>query len=256
MRSLPLVLSAALVALAAAACGAGEVGVARPGEGSTASSTVESSPPPSTTAETRTITVGGMGSQYARPDRAVLDIGVTVRRPTVVDASRSASVAAQALTDALRAAGVADEHVQTSEFSVYPYHDDWPTIAGYETTLGYRVTMPDVTIVADVLEQGVEAGGDDVRAWGIRFETDPVGLMEAAREQAWADVMGRAAALAELAGEPLGGVLDAHEKVLVTTPQGMYQGGEGDSAAFDIPVSPGQAGVVVLLTVTFAIGAS
>jgi len=34
----------------------------------------------------------------------------------------------------------------------------------------------------------------------------------------------------------------------------MSQGGQGDSASFDIPVSPGVVGVVVLLTVTFAIG--
>ena len=60
--------------------------------------------------------------------------------------------------------------------------------------------------------------------------------------------------LAELIGEPIGAVVDVHEKVLITGPQGMVQGGEGDSASFDIPASPGVTGVVVLLTVTFAIG--
>jgi hypothetical protein len=34
----------------------------------------------------------------------------------------------------------------------------------------------------------------------------------------------------------------------------MMQGGEGDSASFDIPISPGVVGVIVLLTVTYAIG--
>lgn len=195
-----------------------------------------------------------MGSEYAEADRSVLDIGVTVRRPSVREASQAATDSARALTGALRTAGVTDEQVQTSEFHVQPFYDDWPAISGYETTIGYRVTIPDVAMVGDVLAQGIEAGGDDVRAWGIRFETDPTGLMETAREQAWADVIGRAAALADLAGETLGPVVDAHEKVLVSTTQGMYQGGEGDSAHFDIPVSPGRAGVVVLLTVTFAIG--
>jgi hypothetical protein len=51
----------------------------------------------------------------------------------------------------------------------------------------------------------------------------------------------------------LGPVLDAHEKVLITSPQGMGQGGEGDSASFDVPISPGLSGVVILLTVTFGV---
>lgn len=204
--------------------------------------------------EVRSITVGGMGSEYAEPVRCVLDIGVTVRRSTVESASRVAAESAQAMTTALIAAGVETRYIQTSDFSIGTYYEDWPEIAGYETQLGYRVTMPNVDGVADVLASAIAAGGDDVRAWGIRFEADPAGLMETAREQAWADVAGRAEALAALAGEPLGAVLDAHEKVLVSTPQGMYQGGEGDSASFDIPVSPGQSGVVVLLTVSFAIG--
>ncbi|MGB8360818.1 MAG: hypothetical protein WCE80_05415, partial [Acidimicrobiia bacterium] len=70
---------------------------------------------------------------------------------------------------------------------------------------------------------------------------------------AWADVAHRAEDTARLAGASLGAVLDVHEKVLVSTSTGMYQGGEGDAASFDIPVSPGVSGVVVLLTVTYEI---
>lgn len=276
MRTLSLFLSVVLTALVAAACAGGRTEVDPPAEQSTpvASVTVEpdvdpSAPPtePSETVgpiteapvgatEPRTLTVGGMGSEYAEPDRCVLNIGVTVRRPSVREASAAAAASALALSDALRAAGVDDAHIQTSEFSVNPFYDDWPEITGYETTHGYRVTLPDVDMVADVLAQGIDAGGDDVRAWGMRFETDPTGLLQSARESAWADVVGRAEALAALAGEPLGEVLDVHEKVLVATSQGMYQGGEGDAVHFDIPVSPGQAGVVVLLTVTFGIGST
>jgi hypothetical protein len=34
----------------------------------------------------------------------------------------------------------------------------------------------------------------------------------------------------------------------------MRRCGEGDSASFDISISPGVVGVIVLLTVTYAIG--
>jgi uncharacterized protein YggE len=158
------------------------------------------------------------------------------------------------MREALTAAGVDTKDIQTSEFSISPYYDEYPTIVGYETQLAYRVTMQDVDAVGTILASVITAGGDDVRAWAVRFETDPDGLVDVARTEAWEDAKGRAEALAALAGEPLGEVLDAHEKVLLTSSQGVMQGGEGDTAQFEIPVSPGVSGVIVLLTVTFAIG--
>lgn len=202
----------------------------------------------------RSVTVGGVGSEYAEPDRCVIEIGVTARRPSVAAASTAATDSGEAMRQVLLEVGVESRDVQTSSFSVRPVYSDYPLIAGFETEIGYRVTLRDIDEIGAVLAAAISAGGDEARAWGMRFEVDPGGLIERARERAWADVSARAESLAGLAGEPLGIVLDVHEKVLVSTSQGMYQGGEGDSASFDIPVSPGVAGVVVLLTVTYAIG--
>lgn len=217
-------------------------------------STIPTEPGQPTDISTRSITVGGMGAEYAAPVRCIVDIGVSSRRPTVAQSSRAAAEAGQAMTDTLTAAGVALSDIQTSDFSVGPFYEEWPKISGYETRIGYRVTIPDLTGIGATLASAIEAGGDDATAWGIRFEADPEPLMEAARAQAWADVVTRAESLVDLAGVPLGDVLDIHEKVLLTSSHGMMQGGEGDSASFDIPVSPGVSGVVILLTVTFAIG--
>ncbi len=209
---------------------------------------------PEVNEKTRSITVGGVGSEYAEPDRCVIEIGVTARRPSVDASSGAASDSGEAMRQSLIESGIESRDIQTSSFSVRPVYADYPAIAGFETEIGYRVTFQDVDDVGAVLAAAISAGGDEARAWGMRFEVDPSGLIEVARERAWADVSSRAESLAALAGEPLGDVLDVHEKVLVSTSQGMYQGGEGDSASFDIPVSPGVAGVVVLLTVTYQIG--
>lgn len=206
-----------------------------------------------TSANARSITVGGMGAEYVEPTRCVIDIGVSSRRSSVLAASEAATASAEAMTEALLAGGLTANDIQTSEFSIYPYYDEYPAIAGYETHVGYRVRMPDTNDVGSVLARAIQAGGDDVRAWGVRFEADPTGLLEGARTAAWADARGRAESLAALAGVALGEVMDVHEKVLVSSSQGMMEGGEGDSASFDIPVSPGVTGVVVLLTATFAI---
>ncbi|MEA2000631.1 MAG: SIMPL domain-containing protein [Actinomycetota bacterium] len=211
-------------------------------------------PAPINVTETRSITVGGVGSEYTEPERSVVDISLSSRGATVEEASRAAAASAEAIKSALTTAGVPSSGIQTSDLSIRPVYDNHPTIIGYEMRLGYRVTIHDVDTVGSLLADSIAAGGDDVRASSIRFEADPAGLMDAARTKAWIDVETRAQSLAGLANEQLGAVLDIHEKVLITSPQGMMQGGEGDSASFDIPVSPGVAGVTVLLTVTFAIG--
>lgn len=203
-----------------------------------------------------TITIGGMGEEFGPPDRAVVEIGVSAQRPTVYEATQQASAAGASLLAALAELGVPDTDIQTTQFSIHPQHDrnDHTVIVGYQTDIGYRVTVRDVTGLGAVLGRAIEAGGDSVRAWSVGFAGDPDGRMDVARAEAWDDVRARAAATADQIGAPLGEVLDVHEKVLVTSPHGMRQGGEGDSASFDIPMSPGVVGVIVLLTVTYSIG--
>jgi uncharacterized protein YggE len=221
---------------------------------------VEETPPGATiesVEEVRSITVGGMGAEYAQPDRCTVNLAVEAQRATVGEASQAASASGEVLTRALADAGVPESAIQTSNFWIYPVMDqfEYRTVVAYDVTIEYRVTLPDVDNVGSVLASAVQAGGDSVRASSMRFEADHTQLMDAARAAAWADVRTRAASTADHVGEPLGDVLDVHEKVLVTSSQGMMEGGEGDSASFDIPVSPGVSGVTVLLTVTYEIGA-
>lgn len=218
-------------------------------------------PPPPTTASApvsaasvRSVTVGGIGAEYTQPERCIVELSVSSRGSTVVEASKVASGSGETIRTALIEAGVASSDIQTSHLRIHPFYDDYPVISGYEMEIGYRVTMRDLDNLGSALADSIAAGGDDVRASSLRFEAENAGLMGPARAAAWADAETRGQELAALAGESLGAVLDVHEKVLITSPHGMVQGGEGDSASFDIPVSPGVTGVTVLLTVTFAIG--
>ncbi len=254
MRKIPL---AALLVILLPACG-GAV------ETSTTTEVTTTTEPTTTTTlapvveateqAVRSITVGGIGAEYAEPVRCIVQLGIESRRPSVEASTRAATAAAAAMTAALTAAGIEANNIQTTNFSIQPYYDRYPNLAGYTTGIDFRVTMQNVDDVGSLLAIAVQAGGDSVRASGVRFETDHEGLIGPARAEAWADVEQRARELADLAGEPLGSVLDVHEKVLITSPQGMMQGGEGDSASFSVPVSPGVSGVIVLLTVTYAIG--
>lgn len=243
-----------LVALTVACGSDGERGTTATSEPSPTTTTIL----PTTTAPARQMTVGGMGERAAVPDRAVLSLAVHCQRPSVEEATRSAGSSVTARLAALTGEGVAPSDVQSSDTSINPTYrypqNDMPQIAGYEVYFGYRVTMADPTTVGTVLAKAVAAGGDDVRASSVWFHVDQTTVTDQAREVAWADARGRAEAIAALAGEPLGKVLDVHEKVLVTSPQGYMQGGEGDEGGFSVPMLAGVTGVTVLLTVTYAFG--
>lgn len=204
----------------------------------------------------RSITVGGIGVENAAPVRSIVSLGVSAQRPSVEEATQAAAAAATAVIAAIEANGIPAEDIQSSELGIYPVRDqfNYQVIAGYEVHLGYNVTFTAVDQLGEVLSAAIAAGGDEVRAYSIRFEPDATALMDAARAAAWDDVQARARSTAEHAGVQLGQVIDVHEKVLVNTPQGSYAGGEGDTTSFDIPVAPGAAGVTVLLTVTYEIG--
>ena len=69
------------------------------------------------------IWVSGQGSISVAPDLANLDLGVETRAANVSEANSQASVAMDAIVEALEARGVKDEDIQTSRFSVYPRYN-------------------------------------------------------------------------------------------------------------------------------------
>ena len=79
-------------------------------------------PATDTTPAQHTITVSGSGKVTIVPDVARITLGVTVTKPTV-KAVRDAG--AQAMTDiiaAIKALGVADADIQTTNLSLYPQY--------------------------------------------------------------------------------------------------------------------------------------
>src|ERR1041384_4594214 len=60
----------------------------------------------------------GQGSVYGAPDVADIDVGVQVPAPTAAEAREKAAVAMDAVLKSIKANGVADADVRTSQFSV------------------------------------------------------------------------------------------------------------------------------------------
>ena len=132
------------------------------------------------------------------------------------EANSQASAVMDAIVEALKARGVKDEDIQTSQFRVYPrYNYVEEEVDGVRTSGGiltdYRVRnnaavkLRDLDTIEEVIEEVVTAGGDDVLINGINFTLeDPKPKMAELREMAVDDARTKAEHLAELSDVTVG----------------------------------------------------
>ncbi len=211
-----------------------------------------------TGSSTAGITVTGVGTVLGRPDTMTVTIGVNVVRPTVSEATAEATASATALFEALEAAGVAEQDIQTQNYSIWPQYryDEGraPELTGYQVSNTVLATIRDVDSAGSVIDAAVAAGGDNSVVQGIGFsvEDDTERLAEA-RAKAFADARAKAEQLAELAGVELGRVLRMAETLGGQSPLFAAESMAADSAS-RTPIQPGEVTSEVRVDVVFAIG--
>jgi uncharacterized protein YggE len=202
----------------------------------------------------RSVTVTGRGRANAEYDEATLRVAATARAANPSDATARATYSMAAMRDAVLAGGVAPERLTTTQVSLNPVHDPWPTVVAYEATLGLSVRIDDLQRVGTLLVAAVDAGGDGARVDGISFShLDPAALQREARDTAYADARTKAEQYAALSGQALGEVRHIAE---AASPGGMPLGtmmAMADAVAA-APIDAGQGSVEAVLTVEWALG--
>lgn len=208
----------------------------------------------------RGITVVGTGRVTGQPDTLTTTLGVEVERRSVDGAVTEANDAAQRIIDAIVAAGVAEEDVQTREFSIQPRYDHPrqgpPVLRGYVATNVVEATLRDIDRAGAVLTAATDAGGDAARVRNVRFSLeDNQALLEAARERAFEDARARAEQYAQLAGRDLGRLISLSEHRSAAPPPEPFRGPTAADAAGGraVPIQPGQEEVRVEVTVVWAL---
>jgi len=205
----------------------------------------------------RSVTVTGRGRASAAYDLAVLRLAASARAANPSDATARATYAMSSMREAVLAAGVEPAHLTTTTVSLTPVHDPWPTVTGYEATLGLSVRVADLGTVGTLLVAAIDAGGDGARVDGITFShADSVGLERTARDLAYADALDKAQQYAGLAGQSLGEVRHMVEAEVGggATPKGVMLAAASPSGG--VPVDAGEGAVTSVLTVTWALGPS
>ena len=213
----------------------------------------------------RTITVVGQGKVTSQPDVARTTVGVEVSAPTVKEVTSEAADKMDKVLAALKAQGVADKDIQTSNYSIhyderYPMErpakvegsDDIEQSGVYRVSNMVNIKIRDLDKVAGVIDAVVEAGVNSL--WGVDFALDDTSEVEAeARAKAVSDATDRAEELAKLSNVKLGYIVEITEVIGSSpfyAPRAMEFAGGGGGGG---PISPGELEVAMQVQVTFAI---
>jgi uncharacterized protein len=209
----------------------------------------------------RTITVVGQGKASGTPDIAHINIGVETTGTSAQEAVSANSTQMATLLAKLKAMGIADKDIQTSNYSIYTEQPQpKPGLPGGNTTGNetpiyhvsnqVNVTVRDTSKLGDALDQAVSAGANNV--YGVSFEVSDTSKLEAdARANAMADAKARAQNLAQLAGVSLGEVQTVSE--VIGSPMPIYAQAAMGMGGGGTPIQPGEFQVNVNVQVTYTI---
>jgi uncharacterized protein YggE len=206
-----------------------------------------------------TIAVTGVGKVVIAPDVADLRIGVSFTRPTVKAARADAAAAMTKVIAALKALGIADKDIQTTNLSLQPTYDysanaNPPRITGYTLSNGVAITIRDLDKIGDAIDNSLAAGATSFD--GVSFRVDDPA---AAQKQARIDAMGQAKAnadtLAAAAGVTISGVASISEAT-AQTPYPVYFGAAAGAPAKDAatPIEAGTSDITITVSVVYLIG--
>jgi len=258
-----LIVGALLSALLLVACGSDSSASTDPGSSSSSpsgASGTTASFQASNGSGSEGISVSGEGRVSVAPDMALLSVGASTKEDTVAAANSAVQAAMDRLLSSLKADGIVDKDIQTSQFSISPEYDyqlSEPRLTGYRVTHMLQVKVRDIDRAGEVIDDAVEAAGDLVQVGSISLTIDDTSAMaKQARELAMADAKAKAEELAQLADVELGKPISISESSYTPSPPVYYDravGGEALAPA-QTTISTGELEVVVSVQITYGIG--
>ncbi len=205
------------------------------------------------------ISVRGTGIVNAKPDMANLQVGVSIQKTSLQEAQNEATTKMNAVTEQLKAAGVADKDIATSQYNVEPvmnYQDNKPPeVTGFRVTNIVNVKVRDLSKAGKLIDDLVQSGANTIYGLSFGF-SDTSALMKQAREAAVNDAKDKAGQLASLSGVTLGGPLaieDMGANVPPTARDAMASKAPPMSGAAAMPVNPGEQEIRVDLNIVYGI---
>jgi uncharacterized protein YggE len=200
------------------------------------------------------LSVNAEGMVEGRPDMATVNLGVTTEGQTAQAALQENARRMQALTQALRRAGIAERDIQTSNVSVYPQQQyregQAPLITGYQANNSVTAKVRNIDNTGRVIDAAVAAGGNTVNGVSFSYQ-DPDAQMDAARRDAIAEARRRADLYASALNMRVVRIVAVQESGAFSPPIPMPMMERAAAQDAATPISPGQIETRVNVNVTF-----
>ena len=210
--------------------------------------------------ESRSIHVTGSGSVVGEPDIATLNLGVSVEKKAVEEARDAAAGAMTAVIASLKGNDIAENDIQTRNFSIHPqydYTDEGRVLRGYRVNNTVTAKVRELESLSDIIDDAAAAGGDIVVVNSIQFMIeDPTPLQAQARALAVKSAEAKAQTLAQASGVALGKPITITETSHAAGPPIAYAeeaAFSDDSARSATPIQAGELTVTVNITMVYAI---
>lgn len=197
--------------------------------------------PASADNDDRTITVQGSAAVSLKADMATIEIGVENKHADVIKAQEENTKQMNAVIDALKNAGVAEEDLITSNFNVYTSYDyNYSSLGAEERIQNYTVSnMLSVTVrnlekIGEILDVAVDAGANQI--YGLNFSsTQQNAAYERALSRAVEDAREKARVLCTAANVQLGELME------INAQDGGYSYGARNMLTMDAASAKGAA---------------
>jgi uncharacterized protein YggE len=210
--------------------------------------------PPQTPRDQPVVVTSGDGVVQAVPDRAFITISAESRASNPRDAQRKNVDAMKPVLDRLRAAGIPEDAIRTTQYDLQPdweYRDNSRVFRGYVARNSIDVRVDAIDRVGELLEMAVVSGATSIG--GVRFEMkDRDRLEREALRLAVADARARAVAAAGGAGLSFDRILRIEEQGVSSPPiPGRPVLFSAEAKAADAPpIAAGEIEVRAHVTVT------
>ncbi len=203
------------------------------------------------------LSVVGEGKIDVIPDKAFVNLGITVNNVSSVDeAQKQINETNNKLIQAMKGVGIPAGDIKTSNYSITPNYSNTPSdtekINGYSGNANIAVTVKNTALISKVLEAATKAGANEIQ--GISYEVeDPSRYREQARSKAIENAKEQAKKLANSLGIRLGKITNIIESspdqpYPIVRPLGLRQGLKADGGP---QIEPGTQTITSTVTLFF-----
>jgi uncharacterized protein len=212
-------------------------------------------PPMSAIQPETTITLNGKGTVDHAPDIAMITVGVSVDAETASTAMSQQTTKMNGVFAAVKAAGIADRDMQTSNLSLNPIYDyppnQQPRMKGYNASNQITIKVRDLKNLGKTLDAVVKGGGNTIH--GVSFSIDkPESYQNEARVEAIKDAAAKAELYAQAVGYKVKRIVTVSEMDYFPQPMPMMARMQlQDAAAEATPVAAGEVSLTQTVSVTF-----